>query len=127
MLIMLMSIEIHVVHARETVLSLRADKSHTRQDAPSQGVQYIGLLDPMNKQAATSHGRLCLRRTDREFVAFFSETGSFVIFLCLIIDVSGINFLVLSVNLIPVPLSLTSLLMLLPHLLTLSAYHSHHP
>ena len=40
---------------------------------------------------------------------------------------SGINFLILSVNLIPVPLSLTSLLMLLPHLLTLSTYHSHHP
>ena len=40
--------------------------------------------------------------------------------------VSGINFLILSVNLIPVPLSLTSLLMLLPHLLTLSTYHSHH-
>jgi len=41
-------------------------------------------------------------------------------------DVSGINFLILSVNLIPVPLSLTSLLMLLPHLLTLSIYDSHH-
>ena len=41
--------------------------------------------------------------------------------------VSGIIFLILSVNLIPVPLSLTSLLMLLPHLLTLSTYHSHHP
>jgi len=33
--------------------------------------------------------------------------------------VSGINFLILLVNLIPFPLSLTSLLMLLPHLLTL--------
>jgi len=41
--------------------------------------------------------------------------------------VSGINILILSVNLIPVPLSLTSLLMLLPHTLTLSTYHSHHP
>ena len=40
--------------------------------------------------------------------------------------VSGIYFLVLSVNLIPVPLSLTCLLLLLPHLLTLSSYHSHH-
>ena len=39
--------------------------------------------------------------------------------------VSGINCLILSVNLIPVPLSLTSLLMLLSHLLTLSTYHSH--
>ena len=37
------------------------------------------------------------------------------------------NFLILSVNLIPVSLSLTSLLMLLPHLLTISTYHSHHP
>jgi len=34
---------------------------------------------------------------------------------------------VLSVNLISVPLSLTCLFMLLPHLLTLSTYHSHHP
>ena len=39
--------------------------------------------------------------------------------------VSAINFLVLSVNLIPVPLSLTCLFMLLPHLLTLSTHHSH--
>ena len=35
--------------------------------------------------------------------------------------------IVLSVNLIPVPLSLTCLFMLLPHLLTLSTHHSHHP
>jgi len=41
--------------------------------------------------------------------------------------VSGINFLVLSVNLIPVPLSLTCLFMLLTQLLTLSAHDSHHP
>jgi len=41
--------------------------------------------------------------------------------------VSGINFLVLSVNLIPAPLSLSCLFMLLPHLLTLSTHHSHHP
>jgi len=41
--------------------------------------------------------------------------------------VSGINFLVLSANLLPVPLSLTCLFMLLPHLLTLSTHHSHHP
>ena len=34
---------------------------------------------------------------------------------------------IFSVNLIPVPLSLTCLFMLLPHLLTLSTYHSHHP
>ena len=47
---------------------------------------------------------------------YFSEFGSFPH------HVSGINFLILSVNLIPVPLSLTSLLMLLPHLLTLSTY-----
>ena len=32
-----------------------------------------------------------------------------------------------SVNLIPVPLSLTCLFMLLPRLLTLSTHHSHHP
>jgi len=41
--------------------------------------------------------------------------------------VSGINFLVLSVNLIPVPLSPTCLFILLPHFLTLSTHHSHHP
>ena len=46
--------------------------------------------------------------------------------ICLTMSLA-INFLVLSVNLIPVPLSLTFLLMLLPHLLTLSTYHSHHP
>ena len=38
--------------------------------------------------------------------------------------VSGINFLVLSLNLILAPLSLSSLFMLLPHLLTLSTHHS---
>ena len=41
--------------------------------------------------------------------------------------VSAINFLVLSVNHISAPLSLSFLLMLLPHLLTLSTHHSHHP
>ena len=41
--------------------------------------------------------------------------------------VSGINFLVLSVNLISALLSLSCLFMLLPHLLTLSTHHSHHP
>ena len=41
--------------------------------------------------------------------------------------VSGINFLVLSVNLISAPLSLPFLFMLLPHLLTLSTHHSHRP
>jgi len=45
----------------------------------------------------------------------------------LIAALDGINFLVLSVNLIPVSPSLTCLFMLLPHLLTLSAHHSHHP
>ena len=39
--------------------------------------------------------------------------------------VSGINFLVLFVNLIPVPLSLTHLFMLLPHLLTLLTHRCH--
>ena len=39
----------------------------------------------------------------------------------------AINFLVLSVNLIPVPLTLTCLFMLPPHLLTLSTHHSHRP
>ena len=38
--------------------------------------------------------------------------------------VTGINFLVLCVNFIPVHLSLTYLYMLLPHLLTLSTHHS---
>jgi len=42
-------------------------------------------------------------------------------------DVSGINFVVLSVNLIPVFQSLTCLFMLQTHLLTLSTHHSHHP
>ena len=41
--------------------------------------------------------------------------------------VSGINFLVLSVNLISAPLSLPFLFMLLPLLLTLSTHHSYHP
>ena len=41
--------------------------------------------------------------------------------------VSGINFPVLSVNLISTPLSLSFLFMLLPLLLTLSTHHSHHP
>jgi len=41
--------------------------------------------------------------------------------------VSGINFLVLSVYLIPLPLSLSCLFMLLSHLLTLSTHHSRHP
>jgi len=41
--------------------------------------------------------------------------------------VSGINFLVLSVNLILATLSLSFLFMLLPLLLTLSTHHSHHP
>jgi len=41
--------------------------------------------------------------------------------------VSGINFLVLSVNLISAPQSLSCLFMLLPHLLTLSTHHSDHP
>ena len=41
--------------------------------------------------------------------------------------VSGINFLVPSVNLIPVPLSLTCMMILLPHLLTLSTHHCRHP
>ena len=41
--------------------------------------------------------------------------------------VSGINCLVLSVNLILVPLSPSCLFMLLPHLLALSTRHSHHP
>jgi len=45
---------------------------------------------------------------------------------CLTI-VSGVNFLVLSVNLIPVSLSLTCLFMLLPHLLTVLTQHSHRP
>ena len=40
--------------------------------------------------------------------------------------VSGINFLDLSVNLIPVLLSLSCLFMLLPYLVTLSTHHSHH-
>jgi len=40
---------------------------------------------------------------------------------------SGIDCLVLSVNLILVPLSPSCLFMLLPHLLTLSTHHSHHP
>ena len=40
---------------------------------------------------------------------------------------SGINLLVLSVNLISAPLSLTFLFMLLSLLLTLSTHHSHHP
>jgi len=42
-------------------------------------------------------------------------------------DHSRINFLVLSVNLISAPLSLSFLFMLLPLLLTLSTHHSHHP
>jgi len=37
--------------------------------------------------------------------------------------ISEINFLVLSVNLIPVPLSLTCLCLLLPDLLTLPTHH----
>jgi len=41
--------------------------------------------------------------------------------------VSGINSLVLSVNLIPVFLSLTCVLLLLTHLLTLSTHHPYHP
>jgi len=39
--------------------------------------------------------------------------------------VSGINFPVLFANLIPV--SITCLFMLPPHLLTVSTHHSHHP
>jgi len=39
--------------------------------------------------------------------------------------ISGINSLLLSVNLIPVPLFLTCLFMLLSHLLTLSTHHPH--
>jgi len=41
--------------------------------------------------------------------------------------VSGINSLVLSVNLIPVFLSVTCVLLLLTHLLTLSTHHPYHP
>jgi len=41
--------------------------------------------------------------------------------------VFGSNFPVLSVNLIPVPLSLTCLFMLLPHFLTMSTHHFDHP
>jgi len=41
--------------------------------------------------------------------------------------VSGSNFPVLSVNLIPVLLSLTCLFMLLPHFLTISTHHFDHP
>jgi len=41
--------------------------------------------------------------------------------------VSGINSLVLSVNLIPVLLYITCLFLLLPPLLTLPTHHSHHP
>jgi len=41
--------------------------------------------------------------------------------------VSGINFPVLSVNFVPVPLSLTCLFMLLPHFLTMPTHHSRQP
>ena len=41
--------------------------------------------------------------------------------------VFGSNFPVISVNLIPVPLSLTCLFMLLPHFLTMSTHHFDHP
>jgi len=41
--------------------------------------------------------------------------------------VSGSNFPVLSVNLTPVPLSLTCLFMLLPHFLYMSTHHFDHP
>ena len=40
--------------------------------------------------------------------------------------VSGVNFLVLSLNLIPVPVSVRPV-HALPHLITLSTHHSHHP
>jgi len=60
-----------------------------------------------------------LRITDRSF--------RYTSLILLHLVSAGINFLVLSVNLIPLPLSLTSLLMLLPHFLTLSTHHSHHP
>ena len=53
-----------------------------------------------------------------------TSQGSFHILLRL---VSGINFLVLSVNLISAPLSLSFLFMLLPLLLTLPTHHSDHP
>jgi len=55
-----------------------------------------------------------LRITDRSFMGMPHH-------------VSGSNFPVLSVNLIPVPLSLTCLFMLLPHFLTMSTHHFDHP
>jgi len=46
---------------------------------------------------------------------------------CLTLSLESISYSSLSINLTPVPLSLSCLFMPLPHLLTLSSHHSHHP
>jgi len=69
-------------------------------------------------------------RTYSQQIRNKSNKRNALYFVCIVhrsIRSFGLNFLVLSDNLIPVLLSLTCLFMLLPHLLTLSTHDSHHP
>ena len=87
------------------------------------------LYRPM--YARFRHSDTAIRFTDPDFCRTATFWQSRYVFGCFVISGNSPRYFclrtLLTFNLIPVPLSLTSLLMLLSHLLAVSTYHSHHP